>query len=225
MGVTARKPSWHTTQLQIYKDQLNESLSTKRIKIKRLKRSIEEESDDIIKPLTEGTDNRSKDEYGSTFSNLIQIRTQLERIKIKKLFQLLCIFQNTQLFSSDDEMVTLDKTKLTPTSIYEGITLSVIKKSTLQKLELGTEDDYTFFNARLGYYLLFIYVIANKIYKISLPHSLHYCGSTSIINYERPLHLVNSKNRKILKETEDAIDYFNKDILQTIQYLEHHYLI
>lgn len=148
-------------------------------------------------------------DYGSMYSELIQKKQRVHLLQERKLQRLIEIFTNTSLFSSP-YVVVRTSTDSSPYDISLG------------KLELQTildVDDRISINTILGYYLLFLDILAGKICYIPLPHRLAYYGSTSIIDNKFPLYLPTSSTQHHLDRFSEAVHLFNINIIQVRQFL------
>lgn len=160
------------------------------------------------------------DYYGNTYPDLIQIKNRLEILRSKKLLQIVSIFQQTSLFDEKIGFVGLnDETSL---AIQSRIKLNLLRKEILLDFASRSDSDRRLINSSLGYYSLLIFLTAKEIFKIPLPFSLQYYGSTSIVENDFPLYLEESSGTKIEEDFSKAVSYFNRNIIQVIQHLESH---
>ncbi|CCD27088.1 Vps38p NDAI_0J01960 [Naumovozyma dairenensis CBS 421] len=173
----------------------------------------------------------SKEDYGNTYSGLIQTKTHLERIKVKKITQLIRIFENTGIFDEEFGFIRCLKTNndhepqsFSSSSPYPKITLNRVDMKRLSSRISKSQEDREIISSMLGYYLLFIKLITSKIYKIALPYNLQYFGSTSLIDGKYPLYCPKSNDMDQYRDFKNALNHFNVDISQTIQYLDHYYI-
>lgn len=212
-----KKRQWLVKHLRDYNHQLQSRIQKKKLDLQKLGNFVEQ--------FGESEENDSKphllnEYYGNTYPNLIQSRSRLESLRAKKLAQLIGIFQTTDLFHVRSGFVTFNGTLLDSTSsLYDRLTLDLLNKRKL--LELATSGSVATKNLTstcLGYYALFVTLIATSICSIPLPHELMYCGSTSMVNGTLPLYLDNLKDTDLLSQ---AIDCFNGNIMQVIQFLKH----
>ncbi|QLG73667.1 hypothetical protein HG535_0F01780 [Zygotorulaspora mrakii] len=158
------------------------------------------------------------DYYGNTYSDFIQVKNRLELIRSKKVNQLISVFQGTVLF--DPEVGFLELRDSPSSSVYDKIKLKLLDEECILSLASKSEVERYATNASLGYYLLFILLMANEVFEVPLPYSLHFYGSTSIVETNHPLYLENSIALKNLENFSKAVSYFNRDIVQIIQNLE-----
>ncbi|AMD18894.1 HBL008Cp [Eremothecium sinecaudum] len=148
-------------------------------------------------------------DYGSMYSELVQKKHRILNLQERKFKKLIDIFTNTTLFQS-------------PYVILHAADADSPYNISLEKLDLQTilhTDNRISMNTMLGYYLLFISILARKICYIPLPYSLAYYGSTSVINNTLPLYLTLSPTQQQIESFSTAIDLFNMDIMQVKQYL------
>lgn len=221
MQSSSTENKWFIESIKNSNQQLQSTIHKKKLEIKRLKEEL------ILPRMATDTsldsfDLSMNDYYGTTYPDLIQSRSRLEVIRSKKLSQLIGIFQATPLFDKELEFVEIDYSK--SDLLYNKLMLKVIDKDRVMAMAAESDSNRDLMNTCLGYYLILVALIANKIYKIPLPYSLTYCGSTSIIENIHPLYLDDYPNKKHSEKFVKAIDYFDKDIVQIIQRLGHHRL-
>lgn len=208
---------WLITHLKDYNHQLQLRVQKKQSDLQKVSSFVErfsesEENDSKPHPLN--------DYYGNTYPNLIQSRNVLENLRAKKLAQLIEAFQATDLFRARSGFVTLDRVlPNSSSSLYDRLTLDLLNKEELLKIAItGSEVTKRKTSTCLGYYTLFVILLATSVCSIPLPHELSYCGSTSTINNTIPLYMDNFKDMNPLGQ---AIDCFNGNIIQVIQFLKH----
>lgn len=213
-----KKHQWHVTHLKDYNHQLQLRIQRKKSDLKKLRDSIKNFSEakekDSIKTYS------LNDYYGNTYPSLIQNRNRLEILREKKLAQLIEIFRITNLFHVRSGLATFNGTLLdSSSSLYDRLRVNLLNKEKLLEIATtGSEMTKKLTSSCLGYYTLFMTLIATRICNIPLPHGLMYCGSTSMVNDCTPLYLDNLKDINLLGQ---AIDNFNVDIIQIIQFLKH----
>lgn len=212
-----KKHKWLINSLKSYNQQMQARIQRKRLDLKRLHSLLKCTNAELDLTLDMHA-NSLNDYYGNTYPNLIQKRDKLETLRTKKLIQLIGIFQTTALFHVRTGFVTFDQS-LQNASVYDRLSLELLNKDDLVELAIsGSKAKKNLTSTCLGYYMMFATLIATRICSIPLPHALLYCGSTSVINGTAPLYLDNNTDTAMLSQ---AIDCFNIDILQIIQYLRH----
>lgn len=157
------------------------------------------------------TESLLNDEYGSVYSDFTQKKQNFHSIQSHKLEQLIKIFENTGIF--EEGCVLLNEAH---ESVY------YLNLTTLDAEKMVGRDKRENVNTLLGYYLLFVQLLAKNVFFLPLPYALSFYGSTSVIKNQFPLYLTASPTQQHLANFVTAISYFNADILQIKQYLEHH---
>ncbi|KAH9200099.1 hypothetical protein LQ764DRAFT_227463 [Zygosaccharomyces rouxii] len=173
-----KRHQWFVTHLRDYNHQLKVRIQKKQLDLRRLRDSVEHFAESEEK---DSQPHSLNDYYGNTYPNLIQSRNRLESMRAKKLAQLIGIFQTTDLFHVRAGFVTFNRTLLdSSSSLYDRLTLDLLNKTKLLELATdGSEASKKLTSTCLGYYTLFVTLIATSICSIPLPHELMYCGSTS----------------------------------------------
>lgn len=213
-----RKHQWLITHLRKYNRELQSRIQKKRLDLQRLRNYIDDAAELEEKDFQPYLLN---DYYGNTYPHLIQNRSRLESLRTKKLAQLIGIFRTTDLFDVRAGFVTFDGPLQDPSSssLYNRFSLEFLNKTKLLELATsGSDANKKMTSSCLGYYAIFVTLVATSICNIPLPHSLMYCGSTTTINGTAPLYLDNIKDTDLLSR---AIDCFNGNIVQIIQFLKH----
>ncbi|CDF87847.1 BN860_15808g1_1 [Zygosaccharomyces bailii CLIB 213] len=212
-----KKHIWVIDNLKHYNQQMKARIQKKRLELKKLDSMVALANTDLELP-SEPHTNPLNDYYGNTYPSMVDSRNKLEALRTKKLAQLVSIFQMTELFHVRTGFATFDQSHQNA-SLYDKLSLQYLNKEELLKLATsGTKDVKKLTSTCLGYYTMFVTLIATQICSIPLPHVLWYCGSTSVINGTVPLYLDNNRDTTMLSQ---AIDYFNRDVVQIIQYLKH----
>lgn len=156
--------------------------------------------------------------YGNTYPNVIQSKDRLDSMRLKRLCKLIAIFKSTCLFR--EEMGLISVTDTASETLYERTTLKLINKERMMALASVTDAAREMVNTCLGYYLMFIELVARKIYDIPLPYCMKYYGSNSLIDGTHALFL-NDSTSKSPESFMEAIEYFNRNLVQVIQRWEH----
>ena len=187
-----RRDLWQIKCIARFKDELKRSMQEKTVNISIL--------DGKIRPILKFNENEQADRqslndyYGNTYPNLIQTKDRVDFLRIKRLSKLIGVFKETCLFRKDFRFISVDE----DTSERELV------------------------NTCLGYYLIFIKLVATKVYDIPLPYSINYYGSTSLIGGDGALYLSDSAALKNPENFLEAMDKFNKNLIQIIQRWGHH---
>lgn len=189
--------------------QLRKQINEKEAKIITLTGSLDRNS-----AFAQNNTNEPKmnDEYGVIYSDFSNVRHRLHSYQLRKFQQLIKIFEQTSLFSSNGYIIS----DQTDTSIY-CLSLKIVKAELIIQSRSWEEE-----NTILGFYLLFVYLLAKKILYIPLPHSLSFYGSTSLVDGQLPLYLIASPSQQHFNNFEVAVKNFNSNLMQVRQYLEHH---
>ncbi|SCU97776.1 LADA_0H08218g1_1 [Lachancea dasiensis] len=155
---------------------------------------------------------RTKEEYGSIYSEYTNILHDLRLFEAQKIGQLLVALYKTGLCAPDGF--------ITPHSKGESVYNIQLKK--VDSSAILNRADRLSSNTLLGYYLLFVQVLASRILYLPLPHHLSFYGSTSVIDNKLPLYLNMSSTQQHISDFERALDCFNLDVMQVSQFLERH---
>ncbi|SCU85103.1 LAFA_0D13894g1_1 [Lachancea sp. 'fantastica'] len=152
------------------------------------------------------------DDYAATLSNYTSVFHRLQSLEERKIGQLLIAMKGTGLCGQNGYVIPNSEDQ----SIYE---------MRLKRVDLFTaldDRDRILKNSTLGYYLLFVNILADRVFHMPLPHRLSFYGSTSVIDNALPLYLAASSTQQHLIDFELAIERFNLNIMQVNQFLECH---
>lgn len=216
-----RQNRWLIDCITKYKNGLHHSMQEKKHAIVLLNKKTN--SGARADPHSSEAECQSLNEYyGNTYPNLIQTKDSLDFMRLKRLSKLIAVFKETCLFRKDVGLISFNESNVS-SSLYERTTLNLVDKDKIMGIASKTDATRELMNTCLGYYLMFIELVATKIYHISLPYSIKYYGSTSLIEEKSPLYLNDSAALKSPESFLKAVDNFNKDLIQVIQRWEHHH--
>ncbi|SCV04430.1 LAME_0H18360g1_1 [Lachancea meyersii CBS 8951] len=190
-------------------EELELAIELRREKIKSLKRTNNSDSCYHCNPSTE---QRINEDYGATLSEYTNALHRMQHLEERKIGQLLTAMKKTGLCDRNGFVVPNTKDQ----SAYE---------IQLQRVSTSTAMDNTeriSKNSLLGYYLLFVYILAERVFRLPLPHQLSFYGSTSVIDNTLPLYLADSPTQKHVSDFKTALERFNLNIMQVNQFLERH---
>lgn len=214
-----RRELWQIKCIARYNDELKRSMQEKTVNISRL--------DEKIRPILKLNENEQidgqslNDYYGNTYPNLIQTKDRVDFLRIKRLSKLIGVFKETCLFRKDVRFISIDE-DTSSRSLYERTSLNLIDKKRIIEMASTNDAERELVNTCLGYYLIFIKLVATKVYEIPLPYSISYYGSTSLIGGDGALYLSDSAALKNPENFLNAMDKFNKNLIQIIQRWGHH---
>lgn len=211
---------WLIKSIERYNRELESLIRQKRIDLEHLADSTKSRIQET--KLSSNSGHQSlEDYYGTTYPDLIQTKNRLDSLRLRQLSRLVAIFEDTCLFSQDFGFVEVDTASTAP-SLYDRTTLKLIDKDRVMGIATETNISNEALNTCLGYYLIFIQLIATKIYTIPLPYTLKYHGSTSVVGDNHLLYLSDGNTGKQSQKFLTAIDCFNVDVAQVIQRWEYH---
>lgn len=218
-----------------YLNQMNDNIESKRKLIQNLKNLIDDNNniDTIGRKDTNGDNEidkfpQSNDEYGTIYANYYQIKDKINYVKGRRLNQIIQLFSmivNNELLNFYQLCKDKDKDKIDdPHQDVKGhkdekITILLNLLNFEQLIELMVKDDQMeYLNSQIGYYILFINILSQKIFQIKLPYNLRYCGSTSTINDKYPLFIRDLQSSRQLQQFSIAITLININIRQLNQF-------
>lgn len=222
ISVNGTQKSWLTECLRKYLQDLGQSVGRKKAHALQLRDELKLDNDQHEKTTASSVDGQSLHEYyGSNYPNLIKVKDRVDSLRLKKLSRLISIFQRTSLFEKKMDFIEYDNACIDVAS-YEKTKLQLINTERVLAMASKTDVDREFINTCLGYYLLFVQLIATKVFQIPLPYGMDFCGSTSMVGNGCCLHFYDSSAAKHPETQLKAIEYFNKNLVQVIQRWEHH---
>lgn len=198
-------------------------LSKKRAKIKSLNLELSKSKIPTSLPFKKQNSNVTieQDEYGNTYSNLIQLKDKIGKIKSKKIQHLIAIFNNIPFINNTDINFFQIITNKSPNNMYEyTLKLFNIDFDHILTLSQESREKRIKTNTQLGSYVLLLLLISNKILNIQIPFNMSYYGSTSMINFHYPLFITHVQSTKHLNEFKLGINLLNININQINQFLQ-----
>ncbi|CEP60628.1 Vps38p LALA0_S01e15324g [Lachancea lanzarotensis] len=162
--------------------------------------------------LDSSTELPMNEDYGVTLSDYTSALHRLQSLEERKVSQLLIAMKGTSLCGQSGYVIPNKKHQ----SIYE------MQLKRVEPFTALNDRDRILKNSTLGYYLLFVHILANKVFHTPLPHQLSFYGSTSLIDNALPLYLAASSTQQHLSDFDLAVERFNRNIMQVNQFLECH---
>lgn len=220
---TGKRSHWHIECVKRYLADLRQSLTTKKAYLRQLDEELENSIVQYEKTTITSPDGQSLQEYyGNNYPNLIKIKDRVDSLKLKKLSRLISIFQTTCLFQKEIGFIEYESASMAGAP-YERTKLKLIDQERVLAMALKSDAERNIINTCLGYYLLFIQLIATTVFQIALPYGMKFNGSTSMIG-NGCLYFNDNLSAKRSEAQLHAIDCFNKNLIQVIQRWEHHVL-
>lgn len=163
--------------------------------------------------LKENVDFLLPDDSNDMIKDYKRRKQQLTELKIRKIQKLLNIFESCNVVSGLYPKTSVKK---------QYPTLAVLQPNDLL-LESQTNDKKRLLlNSKLGYYLLLIQTIAEKILQLPLRYSVQFYGSSSLVEYNYPLYIMSTKGKQN-ESFKIAVHYINVDIKQVQSYIKQLY--
>lgn len=203
--------------------QIELRLSAKKSRIKNLNLELCKYESQNSLPFNKQNSNvtSEQDEYGNTYSNLIQLKDKIGKIRSKKIQSLITIFNNIPFIDNKDIkffQMTIDESSTTK---YEcTLKLFNINFDHIIRLSQESQEKRIKTNAQLGSYVLLLLIISNRIMNIQIPFSISFHGSTSMIDSQYPLFVTNIQSTKHINEFKLGINLLNININQINQFLQ-----
>ncbi|QLL33207.1 hypothetical protein HG536_0E01180 [Torulaspora globosa] len=214
---------WQIDCVKRHLADLRQSFTTKNAYLRQLDEELKSSIDQYHKTSTPSPDGQSLQEYyGNNYPNLIKIKDRVDSLKLKKLSRLISIFQTTCLFQKEIGFIEHESACMAGAP-YERTKLKLVDQERVLAIALRSDAERNIINTCLGYYLLFIQLTATTVFQIALPYRMKFNGSTSMVG-NGCLYFNDNSSAKRSEAQLDAIDCFNKNLIQVIQRWEHHVL-
>lgn len=206
--------------IENYIKEIERVIAEKNMKIESLKKEISKTETTIL-PIDKSNSSVTADqeEYGNIYSNLIQVQERISRIQRKRIYKLLTIFKAIP-FTNKDIILFESRISELESLLAENLTFANVDGNIVLKSALKSEENRISINTQLGNYALLLSIISSKILNIRIPYSLSYYGSTSIIDSQYPLYLMDIRSVKHLKRFQKAISLLNININQMNYFLQ-----
>lgn len=218
-GLESKKRSIADIKTEI--ERINYRCETKRKEISQLNKNVKnveslmpgKKSFDILK-------DAALDEYGTIYATLSNTNEFVEKLQLRKCHQLIGIFENTILFSEKYGLVVLksDSGLAGPKS---KLVLKTVDVKNVTEYVNEPQEVKDKMNVYLGYYSLFILIYSRYIIRRPLPYDIKFVGNRSLIGKKYSLCCPNSHSLRVKEEVMTAIQLFNKNIVQVINYIQH----
>lgn len=229
-----KQSNFEIDNIKDYINQMNDNIQKKRKLIQNLQKLIDDADNKNNVILNHDADNKSSnDEYGTTYANYYQIKDKINFVKCKRLNQVIKLFNmilNNELLSffhiykdkDNNRLGDLDdnsnKVNKDTKDDSRTVILNLLNIDNLiSAMEKDGQMDYI--NSQIGYYILFLNILSQRIYQIQLPYTLRYCGSTSTINNKYPLFMTDLQSHRQLQQFDIAVNLININIKQLNQFL------
>lgn len=207
---------WAIQDIKIKLENINQRCEKKSRDINKFTKTLESLVQEQ-KQFTIKEDAAALDDYGTIYSVLSNTNEAVEKLQQKRLIQLITIFKNSILFDSNYGFVFIDE-DLGPN--IQKLILKTIDISTIMNT-IDAPEKKNSMNAYLGYYALFILLCSRFIISRPLPYNIKFMGNLSMIDRKFALCCPISHSIKASEEVTTAIDLFNKDIIQVVNYIRH----
>lgn len=218
-----KSDTWLIEILRGYSRDLGTSITRKKAYLRDLRERLERHVDSHDSDRSHSPDGQSLHEYyGSSYSNLIKTKDRVDAMRLKKLNRLITIFQNTSLFEKSVGFIDYNHDACVGTAPYDRLRLRLVDKESVLAMASKTDHEREVVNSCLGYYLLFVQLTATTLFKVPLPYDMKFYGSTSLVGPDCCLYLDENSTIKHPEALFDAIDRFNRNLVQVIQRWEHH---
>lgn len=192
--------------IEHYKERIRRSKEN----LELIRAQLKKESD-CVSASSSQTSISINDDYGSEYSTFAQDKAKFNLLQARKLKQSIDIIDHLKI----PDFIDLGRSKVEDNAFY-------IDFKFVDFENILASPDKELLNCKLGYYLLIMKIITQKILFIPLPHALSFMGSNSLVDGELPFYALTKANQQHNSKLKMATARFNINVNQLRQYMEHH---